>query len=141
MNPGPCGKCGGHLTAGSDRHGHYLLCVNCGTLADALATREPPSGEIQRDYEITRYLDNGCEVWQTCLECPLPECRLDNPGLGRRFLTLWQERDVVETILREKLGNAQAARRFGTRRTHIEHLMRCHQELRGVWEKLMDSGQ
>ena len=33
------------------------------------------------------YQDDGCEVSTSCLSCPLPECKHDNPGAYYRHTT------------------------------------------------------
>ena len=34
--------------------------------------------------ENTRYKDDGCDVSSTCLDCPLPLCKYDDPGWLQR---------------------------------------------------------
>lgn len=34
--------------------------------------------------ENTRYADDGCEASLSCLNCPLPMCKYDDPGWTRR---------------------------------------------------------
>jgi len=34
--------------------------------------------------ENTRYSDDGCEAAPSCLNCPLPVCKYDDPGWTRR---------------------------------------------------------
>lgn len=34
--------------------------------------------------ENTRYSDDGCEASPSCLKCPLPVCKYDDPGWTRR---------------------------------------------------------
>lgn len=34
--------------------------------------------------ENTRYADDGCEASVSCLTCPLPMCKYDDPGWTRR---------------------------------------------------------
>ena len=31
--------------------------------------------------EFYHYEDTGCEASDSCLDCPLPQCRYDDPGL------------------------------------------------------------
>ena len=129
MMPGECEKCGGRLRKLADRHGSYLQCYNCGSLRDEPSSGRMGAGEGLREHMITNYPDGGCEIWHSCLECPLPECRLDNPGMGQRFLTVRRESGRIQVILREKLKHAEAARRFGVSPSHVRYLMKCHEEL------------
>lgn len=69
--------------------------------------------------ENTRYRDDGCEVAATCLNCPLPVCKYDDPG--------WLERENrhdrdVDILRRREAGQSvmAIATRFGlsTRTVH-----------------------
>jgi hypothetical protein len=36
--------------------------------------------------ENTVYADNGCDLYPSCLQCPLPRCRYEDPGGARAML-------------------------------------------------------
>jgi len=48
------------------------------------------------------YRDDGCDLFPSCLSCPLPRCRYDVPGGVRAMLN--QERDHQIRVLREDVG-------------------------------------
>jgi len=48
------------------------------------------------------YRDDGCDLFPSCLSCPLPRCRYDVPGGVRALLN--RERDHQIRILREDAG-------------------------------------
>lgn len=48
------------------------------------------------------YRDDGCDIFPSCLACPLPRCRYDVPGGVRAMLN--QERDHQIRVLKEDLG-------------------------------------
>lgn len=48
------------------------------------------------------YRDDGCDLFPSCLSCPLPRCRYDVPGGVRAMLN--QERDHQIRVLREDAG-------------------------------------
>ena len=50
--------------------------------------------------EFTRYRDDGCDIHPTCLSCPLPRCRYEEPGGLRALLNAYRDRQIVR--LREK---------------------------------------
>ena len=38
--------------------------------------------------EYSNYVDNGCDLFDSCLNCPLIRCRYDDPG--------WIHKDIIE---------------------------------------------
>ena len=46
----------------------------------AAALRRPRADALP---EHTRYRDDGCDLFTSCLTCPLPRCRYDVPGGAR----------------------------------------------------------
>jgi hypothetical protein len=63
------------------------------------------------------YEDTGCHVHPKCLECPLPECILDDPMIVRKIER--QQRDAqVMSLLGQGYGTAEVAEMMGlTERT------------------------
>ena len=70
--------------------------------------------------ENINYKDDGCEVSYSCLVCPLPICKFDDPGWLQRESR--QSRDEAMVIARrfESLSVSQIAERFevSTRTVH-----------------------
>ncbi|MEX2372327.1 MAG: HTH domain-containing protein [Dehalococcoidia bacterium] len=52
--------------------------------------------------EQVEYRDDGCDLFPSCLACPLPRCRYDVPGGVRAMLN--QERDHQIRVMREAAG-------------------------------------
>ena len=78
--------------------------------------------------EFYHYEDSGCEVSETCLNCPLPRCKYDDPGWYRRNRRLAQDFLVWQSIEQEGLTARQAAERFAlTERTIYRRLRRCRE--------------
>jgi len=48
------------------------------------------------------YRDDGCDLFPSCLSCPLTRCRYDVPGGVRALLN--QERDHQIRVMREEAG-------------------------------------
>ena len=38
--------------------------------------------------EYSNYVDKGCDLFDSCLNCPLPRCRYDEPG--------WIQKEKIE---------------------------------------------
>ena len=81
--------------------------------------------------ENHQYIDNGCDLWQHCLTCPLPQCRYDEATTGRRFhrrqvVMLRRDREIAQLRQCERaISIHEVARRLGvSRRTVIRSLRR-----------------
>ena len=59
------------------------------------------------------YRDDGCEVSPSCLRCPLPQCKHDEPGWYRRQQRSQRDRTIRRLRSREGLSVSQLAHRFG----------------------------
>ena len=62
--------------------------------------------------ENTNYRDDGCDISSSCLRCPLPVCKFDNPGWMRRASRHRRDESVVQALRDEGLGVAELADRF-----------------------------
>lgn len=67
--------------------------------------------------EFTRYRDDGCEVSESCLTCPLPRCRYEEPGGLRAILNESRDRKIIELRARGVSVDALASRFGVSRRT------------------------
>ena len=48
--------------------------------------------------EDTNYPDTGCEIAPRCLECPLPQCKYDSPGLALRHKRKQRDQEIVSLL-------------------------------------------
>ncbi len=69
--------------------------------------------------EHIEYRDDGCDLFPSCLSCPLPRCRYDVPGGVRALLN--QERDHQIRVLRDDAGLSvdEIAERFQVSRRTV----------------------
>ena len=58
------------------------------------------------------YRDNGCEVSQSCLSCPLPKCKHDDPGWLRSYRRDQRDRRLLSVRRRENATVGELAQRF-----------------------------
>ncbi len=58
------------------------------------------------------YLDHGCEIAPKCLECPLPQCKHDDPLGYVRGLTQQRDARMLEEIEQRGLSVDEAAQAF-----------------------------
>jgi len=62
--------------------------------------------------ELYPYRDDGCEVAPRCLQCPLAQCKYDDPGWLQREQRQRRDSEVQAVRVRERLTVPQLARRF-----------------------------
>ena len=73
------------------------------------------------------YRDDGCEVSPSCLRCPLPQCKHDEPGWYRRAQKAERDRTILRLRSQEGVSVAQLGRRFGlSKRTVFRVLHRAN---------------
>ena len=87
-----------------------------------------PASAIVLDVVPERYPyhDDGCEIAPSCLRCPLPQCKYDDPGWLRRQERDQRDRDVLEAILVRGLSVAQVEASFAlSQRTVFRILKRA----------------
>ena len=76
--------------------------------------------------EYYHYEDTGCEVSPSCLSCPLPQCKYDDPVWFPRHRRLARDLKVWSTMQSERLTADEAAQRFSvTVRTIFRITRRC----------------
>lgn len=96
-------------------------------LAVASALARTP-GQVRSDAlpEHIEYRDEGCDLFASCLTCPLPRCRYDEPGGVRAMLN--RERDHQIRALREdhSLSVDDIADRFGVSRRTVFRALQGH---------------
>ncbi len=68
---------------------------------------------VDRVPELYPYRDDGCELSPSCLNCPLPRCKYDDPGWLQRERRSKRDRAVLDARRRRDLTVPQLAERFG----------------------------
>jgi hypothetical protein len=58
------------------------------------------------------YRDDGCEISASCLTCPLPQCKYDNPRWFRSEIYKRRYRLVLMALYEDGLSVKEAASRF-----------------------------
>ena len=78
--------------------------------------------------EFYHYEDNGCEVSDSCLNCPLPQCKYDDPTWYQRNRRLAKDLKVLTAMRLEDLTVEETAERFSvTVRTIFRIMRRCRE--------------
>ena len=80
--------------------------------------------------ELFHYEDTGCEVSLSCLNCPLPQCKYDDPAWFQRYRRLSKDLKVLTAMRLENLTVEEAAARFSvTVRTIFRIMRRCREAM------------
>jgi len=80
--------------------------------------------------EFTRYRDDGCEVSVSCLTCPLPRCRYEEPGGLRAVLNEYRDRQILQLRTRG-VPVEVLADRFGVSRRTVFRVLETAARKRG----------
>jgi len=86
------------------------------------------SPQVDSVPEFYPYEDTGCEVAGSCLNCPLPQCKYDDPGWYQKNRRLAKDLKVFTVMQSEELTVEEAAERFlVTVRTIFRIMRRCRE--------------
>jgi len=78
--------------------------------------------------EFFHYEDTGCEVSLSCLNCPLPQCKYDDPAWFQRYQRFSKDLIVLTAMQSDNLTVDEAAERFSvTVRTIFRIMRRCRE--------------
>ena len=91
------------------------------------ATAIPPLPLVRRDTlpENASYPDAGCDLFASCLRCPLARCRYDvAPGGLRRLVTEARDREIAFIRRRHRAPIAALAATYGLTRRSIFRILR-----------------
>jgi hypothetical protein len=67
---------------------------------------------VRKPFNESIYMDTGCEVAPSCLNCPLPLCKYDDPWGYQRYVKSAWDLEVKTATESERLSVEQAAERF-----------------------------
>lgn len=90
-------------------------------------TIEAPARRPRMDAlpEYTAYSDTGCDLYPSCLTCPLPRCRYEEPGGAAAMLRTGRDANILRLADREGLTVDQLAETFGVSRRTIFRVLRA----------------
>ena len=78
--------------------------------------------------EFYHYEDTGCEASDSCLDCPLPFCKYDDPTWYQRNRRLARDFRILHVMTQESLSIEETAARFSiTVRTVFRIMQRCRE--------------
>ncbi len=74
--------------------------------------------------EYTEYADSGCDLYPSCLACPLPRCRYDDPGGAAAMLRGGRDATILRLAARGDVSVERLAEMFGLSRRTIFRVLR-----------------
>ncbi len=83
--------------------------------------RKPRSDALP---ENTHYHDSGCDLYPSCLRCPLPRCRYEEPGGAPAMLRSGRDAAILRLAREQSLSVDALAERFGLSRRTIFRVLR-----------------
>jgi len=80
--------------------------------------------ELDLPPEYCHYRDEGCEVADSCLNCPFPKCIYDEPGGRKRRLKRQRDREIIRLFNTEGKGVKELASMFGFSQRTVQRALK-----------------
>ena len=74
--------------------------------------------------EHVRYRDEGCDLFPSCLNCPFPRCRYDDPVAFQNARRAERNAEVVRLRLEANLSISELAARFDVSKRTVHRILR-----------------
>ena len=82
--------------------------------------------------EHTDYADSGCDLYPSCLSCPLPKCRYDDPGGAAAMLRTGRDASIARLADERGMTVDRLAEMFGLSRRTIFRVLRAANHVRAL---------
>jgi hypothetical protein len=80
--------------------------------------------ELDLPPEYCRYKDEGCELAESCLNCPFPKCIYDEHGGKQRLLKRQRDREIVRLFKKGRKGVKELATIFSISQRTIQRALK-----------------
>jgi hypothetical protein len=74
--------------------------------------------------EHCHYRDEGCELAESCLNCPFPECIYDEPGGKQKLLKEQRDTEIIRLFENEKKSVKELAKVFNLSTRTIQRTLK-----------------
>jgi len=74
--------------------------------------------------EHTAYEDRGCDLYPSCLSCPLPRCRYEEPGGAAAMIRTGRDATILRLAREDGVSVDRLAQMFGLSRRTIFRVLR-----------------
>ena len=83
-------------------------------------------GNIELDLppEYRHYRDEGCDLADSCLNCPLQKCIYDEPGGRQRWLKRQRDREIARLFTTEGKGVKELALMFDLSQRTVQRALK-----------------
>jgi len=81
--------------------------------------------------EHVDYIDTGCDLYASCLRCPLPRCRYEVSGGATAILRAGRDASILAAAKRRGTTVDDLARMFGLSRRTIFRVLERHRPQHG----------
>lgn len=75
--------------------------------------------------EYMDYRDTGCDLYPSCLRCPLPRCRYEDPGGAAAMLRGGRDASIARLHTQDGMSVDRLAEMFGLSRRTIFRVLRA----------------
>ena len=80
--------------------------------------------ELDLPPEFCHYKDEGCELAESCLNCPFPGCIYDEHGGKQRLLKRQRDTEIVRLFKKEGKGVKELALIFGISQRTVQRALK-----------------
>jgi len=80
--------------------------------------------ELDLPPEYCRYKDEGCELAESCLNCPFPRCIYDEHGGKQRLLKRQRDREIMRLFKKERKGVKELATIFSISQRTVQRALK-----------------
>jgi hypothetical protein len=91
---------------------------------ESLGFSGAPDTELDMPPEYCHYRDEGCELADSCLNCPFPECIYTQPGGKQQWLKRLRDREVLRLFTSHGKEVKELALVFGVSRRTIQRILK-----------------
>jgi hypothetical protein len=82
--------------------------------------------------EYVDYVDRGCDLYPSCLNCPLPRCRYEEPGGAAAILRTGRDASILRLAAQDGMDVEHIAEMFGLSRRTVFRVLRAGRERPGL---------
>jgi len=93
---------------------------------EAEPLNEEDSSSVEPDLppEYCRYRDEGCDLADSCLDCPFPQCIYEQPRGRQHWLKKRRDREIARLVNSEGRGIKELALMFGVSQRTVQRALR-----------------
>ena len=80
--------------------------------------------ELDLPPEYCHYRDEGCDLADSCLNCPFPKCIYDEPGGKQHWLKKLRAREMARLFANKGKGIKELALMFGVSQRTVQRALK-----------------